>query len=459
MIGHMSSCLPYFHRPLARLLTTLNQNVVKVETASTFTSLERQTIAMLHNIFYKLKPSFYDTFTQSPDSSLGIVCSGGTIANITAMWIARNKALDGALKDGVVKAMNRGGYESAVIIGSELMHYSFRKAADVLGFGETGLCLIPTDENFRIRVDLLQEKIIEFRKKNVLIISIVAVCGTTETGSIDPLYKICQLGSQYGIHVHVDAAWGGPLIFSNEHMYKLKGIELADSITVDGHKQLYTPMGIGVLLLKSPFAAHVIRKTAHYVIRNDSPDLGKFTLEGSRPANVLYLNASLNLLGRDGLSVLMTRSCTLVKQMSVRLSHHPSKSFQILHEPQTNLLLYRYIPTQLRTKSNFSDQDNELMNVIVERVQNLQSSSQDGNYLGFTSRTTVSFQSRLTRAFRIVISNPLTQWQDIENVIQDHLILGNKVERQVDLEEKHRRLLQQYPFDSSTFWIGWPFDI
>jgi glutamate decarboxylase len=66
---------------------------------------------------------------------------------------------------------------------------------------------------------------------------------------------------------------------------------------VDGHKQLYTPMGLGILLLKSPEDILSVAKTANYVIRKESPDLGKFTLEGSRPANILYLHACLNLLG------------------------------------------------------------------------------------------------------------------------------------------------------------------
>jgi hypothetical protein len=79
MIGHMTTALPYFHRPLARLIAAMNQNVVKVETASTFTSLERQTIAMLHNSFYAMMPDFYQTFAQSYEHCLGIVCSGGTV--------------------------------------------------------------------------------------------------------------------------------------------------------------------------------------------------------------------------------------------------------------------------------------------------------------------------------------------------------------------------------------------
>lgn len=91
---------------------------------------------------------------------------------------------------------------------------------------------------------------------------------------------------------------GAPLIFSKEHAHKVSGIHLADSITVDGHKQLYTPLGLGILLLKDPKKTESIRKSAEYVIRKSSGDQGKYTMEGSRPAAVLYLYASLVMLGK-----------------------------------------------------------------------------------------------------------------------------------------------------------------
>ena len=137
----------------------MNQNVVKVETASTFTVLERQTIGILHTCFYQRSQIFYDSYTTAVDASLGLVCSGGTVANITAMWIARNKALapnlqtgfEGVSRVGLVKSIKHFGYNGAVIIGSELMHYSFKKAADLLGLGEDGLVLIPCDDTYQMR--------------------------------------------------------------------------------------------------------------------------------------------------------------------------------------------------------------------------------------------------------------------------------------------------------------------
>ncbi|KAJ1546846.1 hypothetical protein HK405_006809, partial [Cladochytrium tenue] len=352
MIGHMTSALPYFHRPLARLLAALNQNVVKLETAATLTYLERETVAMLHREFFQLSDTFYDLHAHSFEHSLGVCASGGTVANITALWAARNRALRpdpaagfrGVDREGLPRALAHYGYRDAVVVGSAMMHYSFKKAADLLGLGDEGLVLVPTDDAFCVRVEDLARRVEQLRAAKILVIAIVGIAGTTETGSIDNLAQLAAVARHHGVHFHVDAAWGGPLIFSREHRPKLDGIGLADTITVDGHKQLYTPMGLGVCLFRQPGLAAHIRKTANYVIRRESPDLGKFTLEGSRAATALHLHASLHLLGRDGIEALVTRSATLARQLAARLQAHPSGAFQPLHKPMTNILLYRYVP-------------------------------------------------------------------------------------------------------------------
>ncbi|KAJ8327962.1 Glutamate decarboxylase 2 [Batrachochytrium dendrobatidis] len=529
MIGHMTTALPFFHRPLARLLAALNQNVVKIETASTFTNLERQTLAMLHKAFFGSSDEFYTRYAYAPEYALGVMASGGTIANITALWIARNKALAvnaangccGIDKEGYISAMLKYGYKRAVIIGSTLMHYSFKKAADLLGLGEEGLVLIPVDDAFRMRIDVLKAKVEKCVAENTLVIAIVGISGTTETGSIDPLLDIACIAHKYHIHFHVDAAWGGPLIFSPEHSSKLAGISQADTITVDGHKQLYTPMGLGILLAKCPSLVTFIRKTAGYVIRHDSPDLGKFTLEGSRPANVLYLHASLNLLGKQGLGTLMTRSVTVVKQMAVRLNLHPSQSFQTLHEPMSNVLLYRYIPSDLR--ESIADgtyvpnpEDEDRVSEVTKRLQIYQAScipsdavfpevsthatdeSTNGeaglhsqqNQLqgGFVSRTRVLFKGFHVNALRVVVANPLTTWRDVEGVISDQLKMGAMIEEEMKREQMVKRVRDMYPMhrpnavvpdsaksctalaacdgtdtckpdDKIEWWPGWPFDL
>ncbi len=123
-IGHMTSALPSFILPLSKLMVGLNQNLVKVETSKAFTPLERQVLGMMHNLVYQEDESFYQAWMHSAEHSLGAFCSGGTVANITALWVARNKLLkadgnfNGISRSGLFLAMQHYGYQGLAILVS-----------------------------------------------------------------------------------------------------------------------------------------------------------------------------------------------------------------------------------------------------------------------------------------------------------------------------------------------------
>ncbi len=179
--------------PLSKIMIALNQNLVKIETSKAFTPLERQVLGMLHRLIYQRDDNFYAQWMHSANHSLGAFCSGGTIANITALWVARNNALraqgefKGVEKEGLFKAMRHYGYEGLAVLVSERGHYSLKKAADVLGLGQEGLVAIKTDNDNRICPAALKEKIAELKQQNIKPFAVIGVAATTETGTIDPL--------------------------------------------------------------------------------------------------------------------------------------------------------------------------------------------------------------------------------------------------------------------------------
>ena len=282
-IGHMTSALPYFILPLSKLMVGLNQNLVKIETSKAFTPLERQVLGMMHRLVYQDSDEFYQSWMHSANHSLGAFCSGGTIANLTALWVARNNLLKadgefkGVAREGLFKALKHYQYDGLAILVSERGHYSLKKSADVLGLGQDSVIAIPTDEFNRIDCDKLEQKCQELNKQNIRVMSIVGVAGTTETGNIDPLDKMAAIASKYQAHFHVDAAWGGATLLSNKHRTLLKGIELADSVTIDAHKQMYVPMGAGLVVFKNPASVAAIEHHAEYILRKGSKDLGSHT--------------------------------------------------------------------------------------------------------------------------------------------------------------------------------------
>lgn len=431
-IGHMTSALPYFVQPLARLVAALNQNVVKLETAASLTPYERQALAIMHRLAYGLGDGFYDAHVQDGDSTLGIVTSGGTVANVTALWCARNAALGpaqgfaGVEEEGMAAALAHGGYRRAVVVGSSLMHFSFDKAAGLLGMGIRGLVRVPVDAALRARPEAVRAAVERCRAEGDLVLAVIGVAGTTEAGSVDLLDELADVAAAAGAHYHVDAAWGGATLFSRRHRPLLAGIERADTVTIDGHKQLYTPLGLGMVLFRDPHLAAGVEKHATYVLRRGSGDLGRRSLEGSRPAAAVHLHAALHLLGRRGYEYLVDEGVRKAAYMAGRLRHHPE--FELIAEPQLNLLLYRYLPEPLRDRARagtLTAEDTQALNRFNAELQKRQWDT--GRT--FISRTTLARDGMDSIiALRAVLANPLTRDADIDYVLADQVAIAREIE-------------------------------
>ncbi len=136
-LGHMTSPLPAFMPHLSRLVTALNQNLMKTESSGRLTALERTTLLMLHRLVFDLDEPRYRCMATDSERSPGVITCGGSTANLTAMWCARRRSFSG--RDAWWRELQRQGYVDAVIIGSRLMHYSFDKAVDLLGMSPGAL--------------------------------------------------------------------------------------------------------------------------------------------------------------------------------------------------------------------------------------------------------------------------------------------------------------------------------
>ncbi|MCG3863286.1 MULTISPECIES: pyridoxal-dependent aspartate 1-decarboxylase PanP [unclassified Photobacterium] len=424
-IGHMTSALPYFMMPLSKIMIALNQNLVKIETSKAFTPLERQVLGMLHKLIFNENESFYQQWMHSADHSLGAFCSGGTIANITALWVARNTVLkpDGDFKgiaqEGLFRAMRHYGYDDLAILVSERGHYSLKKSADVLGIGRDSLISIKTDDDNRIDLDHLQTTLVELKKRNIKPFAIIGIAGTTETGNIDPLDQLADIADAHDCHFHVDAAWGGATLMSNKYRPLLKGIERADSITIDAHKQLYIPMGAGMVIFKNPELMSAIEHHAEYILRKGSKDLGSHTLEGSRSGMAMLLYASMNIISRPGYELLINNSIENAQYFANLIKQQDD--FELVTEPELCLLTYRYVPAATQQALLIATNDEretllELLNDLTKFIQKRQRESGKS----FVSRTRITpekWQHKITTVFRVVLANPLTT----ETILRDVL--------------------------------------
>lgn len=427
-VGHMTSAIPFFMVHLKTITAALNQNVVKLETSKILSIIEKQVLAKIHRVIFRQSEDFYLEHVQNTRTSLGCFTENGTLANLTALWVARNTQLcpkegfEGVDKEGICAAYKAYGIEQSVILVSELGHFSLKKAGGLLGIGNNNIISIGLDGNNRINIIKLKEKINEIKNSGhkIKILAIVGIAGTTETGTIDPLRQLGEICSENKVHFHVDAAWGGPVLLSEKYKHLLDGIKLADSVTIDGHKQFYMPMSSGMVYFKDPCLMDSIIYHANYVNRRGSVDLGIKSLSGSREANSLILDSALKIMGGKGYALLIEHGIETAKSFADEINKRPD--FELITSPELNILTYRIFPEDLRLQSAESEEAqrkiNERLNEINITIQRLQ--RETGN--SFVSRTTLkTYKGRCESivVLRCVIMNPMTNINILREILDE----------------------------------------
>lgn len=433
--AHMTSIPPPFMHDVADFVSRLNQNLVKSDASRVLSMVERQTLAMLHRLVYERSAAFYEEYVQRHDATLGIMTSGGTLANLTGLWCARNACFprvpgfDGVEEAGLAAALRFHDYSGAVVVGSRLVHYSIEKAAAVLGLGSAGVVRVPVDADQCMDLDALERTIDLCARRRQRIVALVGVAGTTDCGSIDPLSGLARIAQREGIHFHVDAAWGSSLLFSPRHRMRLAGMESADSVALDGHKQFYVPIGSGVLLLRDPHQARLLEKQAPYMLHSGSGDLGRFSLDGSRPGVALLIHASMTVIGRDGYAELIDRHLENAAALASLIAASPD--FELLHRPQTNIVLYRHVPQRLRralAEGALKPEDRRELNRVNEALQR----TQYDTGACFVSRTTIcdleQYQGMPIVALRAVVRHPFVGTEDMKALLDEQRSIAATLE-------------------------------
>ena len=428
-VGHMTSAIPFFMVHLKTIVAALNQNVVKLETSKVVSVVEKQVLAKIHRVIFNRDDAFYAEHVQNPNTTLGAFTDGGTLANTTALWVARNVALPptngfaGIEAEGLIAAYRKYDVERCVVLVSRLGHYSLKKACGLLGIGNQNLIPIDVDSKNKVNLKLLKQTIKDFEKEKAKakILAVVGISGTTETGAIDPLPQIAEICSEKDIHFHVDAAWGGPTLMSEKYGRLLKGIELADSVTIDGHKQFYMPMTCGMIYFKNPKKMEHIAYHSNYVNRPGSVDLGIKSLSGSREANSLILDSTLKIMGSKGFGLLIEHGIETAKDFAEEIDRRPM--FELISAPELNIFTYRVCPPDIQEKLKTASQEekdriNEKLNHINRNLQRRQREA--GN--SFVSRTTLKLKAPYHNdivVLRCVIMNPMTDMEILNDILDE----------------------------------------
>jgi aromatic-L-amino-acid decarboxylase len=333
----------------------------------------------------------------------GVLASGGTEANLIALKCARDRAHRAAVATGL-----RSASGELTVFASEQCHFSIERSLDILGLGRASLRKIDTDENFHIRPEVLQKQIEADRKAGSIPCCIIGVGGTTSTGVIDPLDQLAAMAQENNCWYHVDAAYGGTLAFSRQHRAKLKGIELADSITFDPHKWMFVPFACGAVLVRN--GGRVLRDafdiTPEYLNEDRGGadvefDFFRFGQMGTRRFSSLKLWMALKFMGRAGYAAVIERQIELTQYLAERLEE--LSDFQRVSPVETAVCCFRFLPASV-IKADCAVQDR-----LQQRLQ------QAIEHDGAAWITTTVLNGR--RALRVNVNSFLTRRRHIDDLV------------------------------------------
>ena len=273
-----------------------------------------------------------------PSSAGGFLSSGGSLANFSAVVTARAERL------GEVD-LARG-----TVYVSDQTHHSVAKAARLAGIREAHVRAIGVDEKLRVRLDELEERIVEDRARGLVPFLLVGNGGTTNTGAIDPLDALATVAMRHGLWFHVDAAYGGFFVLTERGRERLRGLERADSITLDPHKGLFLPYGTGCLLARDVSAlrrAHGLE--ADYMpqlqTETDRVDFCEISPELSRSFRGLRVWLPVQLLGVEPFRAALDEKLDLAEWVSSELER--IAGVEVVASPQLSTLAFRLLRPDL----------------------------------------------------------------------------------------------------------------
>jgi aromatic-L-amino-acid decarboxylase len=256
---------------------------------------------------------------------------------------------------------------------SDQLHFSIERSVDVLGLGREALRLVPSRGDATVDPAVMRELIENDRKQGLHPFSIVGIAGTTASGAVDPLPELADLAEELGLWYHVDAAYGGAAGLSRDYPGILRGIERADSVTVDAHKWFFVPFVAGGILFRDrSFAEEVFQNAAGYIPPSEAAalpptDYLKQGLAGTRRFNALKVWMAFKHLGADWYAEVVDRQLRLTHRVAEAISHMPDWTVAV--PPTTAIVNFRYEPAEIGAELARGGSEAEKARKKMDRLQ------------------------------------------------------------------------------------------
>lgn len=378
------------------MVAALNQNVGGYWSSPVGTTVEQTVIRWLIDL------------VDFPEKSEGILLSGGSLANMTGIASALSYRFGADYRDRGLGAFT--GSQKPVVICSQAAHFSIRRAVAMLGIGIDNIVLVDTDDEFRMRTDRLEEAL----QLHDNIVCVVASAGTTNTGAIDPLDEIADLCHRQNIWLHVDAAYGGGGLLSSKLRPRYKGIERADSVTMDLHKWFFQSLDGSVLLYRdASFARQLFFDSSdylraseeespeHYMFFHISPELSRRFR--ALPFYIAFRHYGIEKLGRN-----VWHNVQCADYLADLIRQDPE--LELIVAPQLSILCFRFCQ-----KGCSDDEIDRINSAIRDQIQ------LEGEFL--MSATRVHGRPVL----RVCIINHATRVDHVEGLLESVLRIGRSL--------------------------------
>lgn len=346
-----------------------------------------------------------------PAGASGLLVSGASMANLTALIAARNHHTANLARKEGLQNMEK----QLVLYCSTEAHSCIQKAAEIIGLGAAAVRKIAVDNNYRIGPDELEQMIINDLAEGRQPFCVVGNAGTVNTGAIDPLDELQAICRKYRLWFHVDGAFGALAKLVPEFAASLKAIETADSVAFDLHKWLYMPYGVGCVLVKNAKAHRdAFANAAHYLHQFDrgtaaGPDsLGNYGIELSREFRGLKVWMSLREHGLEKYAALIRQNIEQAAYLARLVREYPD--LELLAPVELNIVCFRFVRPGLNAGAL-----NDLNREILLRLQEE----------GIAVPSSTLLEGRF--AIRVAIANHRSRMEDFDELIGQTARWGHKL--------------------------------
>ena len=345
-----------------------------------------------------------------PASASGILTSGASLANITALVVARNHFHAGVKQKGLHVVDGQ-----LTVYGSSETHNCVTKGIEVIGVGSDNFRRAPVDADYRVRTDVLRAMIKEDRKAGRIPFCIIGNAGTVNTGAIDDLMELAAIAREEGLWYHIDGAFGAIPYILPAFRDRLKGLELADSLSFDFHKWLYMNYEVACVLVRDAAAHRAAFSTSvNYLVQHErglsaGPDIfTNYGMELSRGFKALKVWMLLKEHGVQGYAKLVQQNLDQAQYLGQLIERQ--EELELLADVSLNIVCYRWNPGNMDEQELNAANKEILMRMHEEGVALPSYTLLDGGY-----------------AIRVAITNHRSRREDFDALVDASVRLGMKV--------------------------------